>query len=530
MSGADPGGELVAVEDHGTEDVRVADASAVRRGMGFAAGSFLANSFVSLCSAVLTARAYGIEVIGEFALVCAPWLTLIQFSSLGEQVAMGREVAVLPARDRRAAAVFFPVLAFSFLLTVAVAVPILLLGTATLRGPIDEPQLVLPAFVLAAAYILLQNTSWNVDALLAAYAAGRELFVARLTEAGGFLVLALLFRMLTDSVWGLTWATIASFAIALTFRLTVLPRYLTYRVGRSDLREGWHRLPRVLGFALWLVPGRFAAGITNQAGTWVLGAFGTTVAVGAFSRAANLTTRMNDASYRVGEILFPALVQRHQQGDREGFERILLRSLRPLAFGMLLLAAAGGGAAEGVMSVFGDGFGRAGTTLALLMLGTALWIVMTVTGQTFVAVGRPAVATSLSTLRMVSTVAAMIPATKAWGSEGVAGSLLFGVLVTTTVQGIWLRRSLLSAAATRALLLVYARALGAGAPAFLAALALDRGLPGVLGTGAGVVAGVAVYGAALYAIGGITADDRRFAVRSVTRLRTAAAARRDSSR
>lgn len=73
--------------------------SSLRTGMGFAASSFAVNAVMQLMSSVLTARLYGIHTIGEYALVTAPWLTLIQFSNVSEQTALVRELSVLPARD-----------------------------------------------------------------------------------------------------------------------------------------------------------------------------------------------------------------------------------------------------------------------------------------------------------------------------------------------------------------------------------------------------------------------------------------------
>src|SRR6185369_5872672 len=49
----------------------------VREGFSFAATSFAINAIVGTLSALITARLYGVKVIGEYALVTAPWLTLI---------------------------------------------------------------------------------------------------------------------------------------------------------------------------------------------------------------------------------------------------------------------------------------------------------------------------------------------------------------------------------------------------------------------------------------------------------------------
>ena len=48
-----------------------------------------------------------------------------------------------------------------------------------LREVFDQPELVAPFAVLAAAYLLLDNTSFNLDAPLVAHRDGRALWIAR---------------------------------------------------------------------------------------------------------------------------------------------------------------------------------------------------------------------------------------------------------------------------------------------------------------------------------------------------------------
>src|SRR5439155_187709 len=117
-------------------------------GLVAAGGSFAINAVVGTLSALITARLYGVKVIGEYALVTAPWLTLIQFSSVAEQVSLTKAVSVLPARHRMVAGLFLPILLFSAALTVVAGIPVMGLSAAALHGPIHQPKLVLPALAI----------------------------------------------------------------------------------------------------------------------------------------------------------------------------------------------------------------------------------------------------------------------------------------------------------------------------------------------------------------------------------------------
>src|SRR4051794_29601575 len=52
------------------------------RGMRDAALSFCASLVIGVVSAVIVSRLYGVEVIGEFALVCAPFAMVMSFSNV----------------------------------------------------------------------------------------------------------------------------------------------------------------------------------------------------------------------------------------------------------------------------------------------------------------------------------------------------------------------------------------------------------------------------------------------------------------
>ena len=166
------------------------EGTTVRRGMGFAVASFGVNGVLGLVGVVITSRLYGVDVMGEYALVIAPWVMLIQLSSVAERVALVREIAGLPARSPRVTGMFIPVLGFSVVLTIVISIPVMLITAAIYRGPPDQPQLVLPALLVVIAYIVFDNTSGNLDGIFSAFRAGRDLFIGRLVQIASFPIFA----------------------------------------------------------------------------------------------------------------------------------------------------------------------------------------------------------------------------------------------------------------------------------------------------------------------------------------------------
>ena len=75
------------------------------------------SAVLSLVTAVVTARIYGIQVMGEFALAFAPTGIVWVLSSVREQPALVRALAPLAPRDPRATGLFAAVFGFSFVLT-----------------------------------------------------------------------------------------------------------------------------------------------------------------------------------------------------------------------------------------------------------------------------------------------------------------------------------------------------------------------------------------------------------------------------
>ncbi len=503
--GADGPGRHMTSPDLGAGTER----ASIGEGMSFAALSFTLTAAVFAVNAVVTSRIYGVEVIGQYALACAPWLTLISFSTITEQVPFVKRLAVLPIGSRRAGALLVAVLTFSAALTTVMAVPILLLGAVALRGPIHQPGLVLPAVVIVLGYVAIENPSWNLDSVLSGFRAGRELFWARMTQAVSMLVAAVALRPFVPTVWGMTLATLVSFAASFAVRVGFVMRFTTVRLSPAELREAFGELPAILRYAVRLLPGRVAASVTDQAGTWILGAVVPVAGVGAFSRASSLTARLDDVAFRVGEILFPALVEHTNDSNEEAHEQLLVGTLRVVGAVMFLIVATAGGASFGVMQVFGRGFDQAGNVLTILLAAGVVNIVSGLMGYGILAWDRPGLLALISVVQAIIVLALMGATASTFHGEGIAFALLMGGLFNLAAKLMALRRCGLSSGATRALATNLLALCAVTVVGFVAARLVDSALPGVPGTAVAGAAGAAAYAAAAYVFGVVRREEWR---------------------
>jgi O-antigen/teichoic acid export membrane protein len=488
---------------------------------GFAFGglSMATTAAITLISSVVSARLYGIEAIGEFALASAPVALVWFLSTVREQPALIRRLATLPPRDGRVTALFLAVLLFSTALTVLATVLVAVGTYFLLHGPIDHPDLFAPALVGLAGYAFLTNLSWNLDAVLVSFRAGRELFAVRLNQALSYLALVVILSFVDDSVWGLVVAMAASWLPPTLHRLWLVRRWMPARVTRPELREGMRALPEMIRFGLKVTPGGIAQGISDELGTWVLGAIGPIAAVGAYNRAWSLSRRFSELNTRLSEILLPTLVERRSRADTTGFDRALVDSLRYAVTLLLLPAAVGGGAAVGVMSVFGPGFDEASKALVLLLLVPVGTSAVSVLLQAQLALDRPGVSALCFLVRLVVTGPACVILAKSSGVTGAAAGMVIGVAAQVTIQLIVIRMALSSP--LRALwplrqVVVTVIAYGAG---FGAARGIDVTVEGYGGLVAALVAGTLAYAAVMVLAGGLLTRDRQ---RLATSLRAVA--------
>jgi O-antigen/teichoic acid export membrane protein len=498
-----------------------------RSGFVFGVLGFLVVATIGVVSTILTSRLYGVRIIGEFALVSAPVGALWVLSTVKEQQALIREIARLPPRHPRVSQLFAAVFTFSTGLTAGMALLDAVVCWFVFRGPLHQPDLVAPALVSLAGYALVTNTCWNLDSVLSAFVAGRAIFWVRLHEAVSFVVLAVAIGLAWRSVWGLVIATIGASLTSLVHRLLEARGYARGRISMPEYRLGMKALPELLRFGLKATPGQIALGVSQQGGVWAVGLVAPIGVVGAYSRALTIPQRLQQVSNRVTEVLYPTLVGRHTKGDGEGFDRALIDSIRYETVGMLLLAAAFGGAAQSVMKVFGPGFGRAAPALALLMLYPVLASITSTQTQALWATNQPARTSVNAFVRLGVTLTLLIVLTPRIGIIGPAIALLAGLLALSILNGAALRHHLsqsLRVTWPRRERLVLAAAYLIG---FAAARAVEHELPSIGGLLCSLTAGTLAYAAVFLAGGAVNQRDRhriREAIAMVRSRRERAAA------
>lgn len=153
-----------------------------RRGFAFGSLSFVSTALLALVASVVTARLYGLHVVGEFALISVLPNAVMFLSTTQEQPALVRALASIEPRDPEVTGLAGAVFLFSFALTMVVSVVAAGVCYLVFQGPLNRPELFLPAIVSLAIYALFANTAWNADTVLTAFRAGRPLFWVRLHQ------------------------------------------------------------------------------------------------------------------------------------------------------------------------------------------------------------------------------------------------------------------------------------------------------------------------------------------------------------
>jgi len=389
-------------------------------GMAFGGASFALSAIVGLASSVAIARLYGASTLGALALAQAPALALAYLSTAQEQAGLVRQLSTLAPRAPRVTGLFAAVFAFSLGLTLLVAAIAIPASYLLLHGPLHHPELFGPSLALIASYVIVENTNWNLDMILSAFRAGRELFWARTIHAVTFLVTGVVAAFFTRSLWCLVVATAAGPTVALFVRLAVIRGFMRARVGRAVLREGRQALPEMVRWGMKTAPGTALQGVASQVAVWVMGFVTTTAAIGAYNRAAQVAQRLVDINFRILEMLFPTLVERRSRSDDAGFDRAVADSLRYAAIALLLPAAVGGGAAHGIMALFGPGFEPAANAFALLLIVPALGAMSSVQQTQLWAVDRPGIVTAIAAGHTTLMIGLVIALTTAMGITGAA--------------------------------------------------------------------------------------------------------------
>jgi O-antigen/teichoic acid export membrane protein len=400
----------------------------VAHGLSFAGAGFVTSVVVALVSSVVTARLYGAAILGEVAL-----------ATVREQPALVRLLAPLPPRDERVTGLWVAVFTFSAGLTLALAIPVAAIAAVVLGGPVGHAELVAPALVYLAGYVLISNTSWNIDSVFGAYGDGRSLFFLRLHETLMTLavVVALSFH---PTVWGPVAGALVGWTTALIHRLVVVRVWMSYRPSRAALREGFGQLVEIIRFGLKLTPGNIASGVSTQAGIWTLGVVAPVAVVGAYSRAWSVSSRFLDVNWRVGEMVFPALVEREARGDVAGFHRVYVTALRYATTSLAALAAVGGGAATAIMAFFGPDFTSASTALALTLLVPLLGTVASLQTCALLALGRPGATSIVAMVSACVTLIGTVVLAGPLGATGAALALALGWVIAIVLYTLVVRR------------------------------------------------------------------------------------------
>jgi O-antigen/teichoic acid export membrane protein len=406
-----------------------------RSGFFFGALSAGAAVAIGFISSIVTSRLFGVDIIGEYALAGAPIAAMWILSTIKEQQALIKEITQLQPRQPRVTQLFAAVFTFSTALTTVVGLIVAAISVWAFRGPLAAPDLVGPMLVSMAGYVVVTNTGWNIDSIFAAFVAGRQLFWVRLHEAISFVVLATAAGILWKSVWGMVVAMIGSSATALVHRALAARPFLRLRLSWAEYRKGLEVLPELLRFGLKATPGQIAQGVSGQGGVWALGVVAPISVVGAYSRALVIPKSVQQASMRITEVLYPTLVGRHTKGDRHGFDRALVDSIRYEVIAMLLFASAIGGAAHTVMALFGSGFDAAANALVLLALSPALASITITQTQALWATDKPGYSSVIAVVRLFVTIVLLVVLTPPMGVEGPAIALLAGYLVIVLLAG-----------------------------------------------------------------------------------------------
>jgi O-antigen/teichoic acid export membrane protein len=500
-----------------------------RAGFFFGTLSFAVAIGLGFASTVLTARLYGVSVIGDYALVWAPVAALWVLSTIKEQQALIKEISGLSPGHPRVTQLFAAVFTFSSGLTLIVAVLDSIACWFVFPGPLDAPQLLVPALVSIAGYTVVTNTGWNIDSILSAFVAGKQLFRVRLNESISFIVLVTALSLVWRSVWGLVIATIGASLIALVHRVLAARPFVRGRLSREEYERGLRVLPALLRFGLKATPGQIALGVSQQGGIWAIGMVASDAVIGAYSRALVIPKNVQQASSGITEVLFPTLVGRHTGGDGHGFDRALIDSIRYEVIGMLLLAAAIGGAAHSVLDIFGPGFSAAAPALVLLMFFPVLASITVTQTHALWAVDRPGLTSVVTIVRLVVTIVLLVVLTPTMNFVGPALAMLAGMLVAAVLSGYVLRDHLTKPLrATWPLRERFALAV-AYAAGFGVAHWIERAAPSIAALPLCLAAGAASYAAVLVLCGGVNGRDRERIDDLVARLRSRGAPRQSEA-
>jgi O-antigen/teichoic acid export membrane protein len=463
------------------------------RALGWGAASFVLVAVIGVAGSVVVARLYGIATIGAFALALAPCGLMGVVASAREQVALVGELAGAPAATPRVRSLFVAAFAFSTVVSAAVGAIVMLATWALLAGPIGRPDLIAPAAVLLAGHVLVTNAGTNVDSLLIAFRVSRGLCVVRVAQEASYVALAVAGALTDLAVWALVAAMVGSRCLGLVLRVPLVRPVLGRRPAFAELCAGVAELPGLVRFGLRVTPGAVADGLASSAGTWLVGLVAPVAAVGAYSRAWGLAFRFRELCARIGEVLFPVLAEHRAWGRQSAFDATLTRTMRWALAGMLLPAAVGAGAADGIMRLFGSGFEAGAGALAVALVVPPLAAVSEAFGHALTACGRPLVPTGAAIGRTLVAIVTGYVLLRQVGIAGVPLGLALGYLAGIPPLALAVRRHVGTPPSRWIPGRVAATVAAACLAGFTASRQAEHLLAGASGTAAALVVGTAAY-------------------------------------
>jgi O-antigen/teichoic acid export membrane protein len=489
------------------------------RGLGLGAVTFGAVGLLSLISTVLTARVYGIDVVGQFALAYAPTGAVVILSTVREQPAMVRALNGYEPGDRGITGIFYAVFAFSQVLTLVFVGLGAMVTVLVFTGPLDHTDLVAPAVVSLVGYLMINNVNWNLDTIFATFRASDELLAVRLSQAVSYIAVTVTLGVFAQSVWGIVIGTLVSWGLSLCHRILLVRGLMALRVSRTEFRTGMRELPEIIRFGLRITPGFLGIGASNECGAWVLGSVSSISAVGAFNRCWGMSQRLVELNFRITEILFPTLVERRTAGNRAGFDVALMDSLRYAAAAMALPAAVAGGAGEGLLSLFGSSFEGYSAGLAWILVVPGLMTASSIQAHASFALERTRATVLLALLRFGATLGLGIPLAARHGFTGMAIAMVVGAAIQLVGQTMITVRQLESPFTDIWPLRHVGALVAAYVSAFLVSHELYAWAGGLVWFPVVMLGGAAVYFLVLAGLGGLLPRDRARLTRAVTVLR-----------
>jgi O-antigen/teichoic acid export membrane protein len=408
------------------------------RGLKYSAYDSVTSLVLGLVSAIATARVFGATVIGAFALASLLTGSLHMISNVREQSGLVRELTRHAPRAPESRALLWLVLGFSVLITAAVMLPFGALAVWLLREVFDQPDLVGPFAVLVASYLVLDNTSFNLEAPLVAFRDGRSLWITRMGVTGTMIAGALICAALDErSLWALVAITVAASLIGMAIRLRAVLRLTGLATSRRRIREVRGKLRAIVWFGVRQAPLNYSESAVEYTDMAVLGATVPLATVGAYSRAYSLYVRAGQIPTALGRLYFPTLTALLHRGEREAMIGVYRVSTRYLTLLLLPAATWVAACAPAILAVFGPGFDEAATALSILIFLVVVAGYEKTAGGLLAAFDRPGVVSIIAVATAVVNVAlclVLIPPLELTGAAlANSGSWLLG-----TAAMLWL--------------------------------------------------------------------------------------------